>query len=75
MTINRLPRRSFLALAAGSLAAPMFSFDASAVSAQVTEGRPSLGCVHELTLRPAAVGWQPLVLRPNTLRPAPPSQP
>ena len=75
MTINRLPRRSFLALAAGSLAAPMFSFEASAVNAQATEGRPSLGCVHELTLRPVAAGWQLFVLRSITLRPAPPSQP
>lgn len=43
MTINRLPRRSFLAMAAGSLAASTFSFDAAAVSAQANSDRPSLG--------------------------------
>lgn len=42
MTINRLPRRSFLAMAAGSLAASTFSFDAAAVSAQANSDRPSL---------------------------------
>jgi len=40
MTINLLPRRSFLAVAAGSLAVRMFSFDAAA---QATSDRPSLG--------------------------------
>jgi hypothetical protein len=43
MTINRLPRRSFLAMAAGSLAGSTFSFDAAAVSAQANSDRPSLG--------------------------------
>lgn len=35
---------------------------------------PSAG-VHELTLRPVAAGWQPVILRSITLRPAPPSHP
>jgi hypothetical protein len=47
------------------------------VSSPAVLGRltvPAAG-VQELTLRPVAVGWQPLVLRSITLRPAPPSQP
>ncbi len=43
MTINRLPRRSFLAVAAGTLAAPVFSFEAAAASDPADSGRPSLG--------------------------------
>lgn len=35
---------------------------------------PAAG-VHDLTLRPVAAGWQPVILRSITLRPAPPSQP
>ena len=46
-------------------------------SSPVVLGRltiPAAG-VHELTLRPVAAGWQPVILRSITLRPAPPSQP
>lgn len=43
MTIDRVSRRSFLAAATGTLAAPMFSFDAAAVHAQANTDRPSLG--------------------------------
>ncbi len=35
---------------------------------------PAAG-VHDLTLRPVAAGWQPVILRSITLRPEPPSQP
>ena len=46
-------------------------------SSPVALGRltiPTTG-VHELTLRPVAAGWQPVLLRSITLRPAPPFQP
>lgn len=46
-------------------------------SAPVVLGRlaiPAAG-VHELSLRPVAAGWQPVILRSITLRPALPSQP
>jgi alpha-L-fucosidase len=46
-------------------------------SSPVALGRltiPAAG-VHELTLRPVAAGWQPVLLRSLTLRPSPPSQP
>jgi hypothetical protein len=46
-------------------------------SSPVALGRlniPAAG-VQELTLRPVAAGWQPVLLRSITLRPAPPFQP
>lgn len=43
MNTNRLTRRSLLAWTAGSLAAPWFTLDSTAMSTESTSGRPSLG--------------------------------